>query len=73
MTTLTDKQAYAAMYHFLEQQWNRNNAYELRDILSFMSLLPDGSTADPAFAHDWQRAVDYAVRGGAAAPLKLTK
>jgi hypothetical protein len=72
MTMMTDKQAYAAMYHFLKEHWKRNNDYELRNLLSFMSLLPDGSSADPAMLHDWQKAVDYALKGGEADALKIT-
>lgn len=72
MVMMTDKQAYAAMYHFLDGHWKQNKAFELTDILSAMSLLPDGKPADPAFAHDWQEAVEYALKGGEAGALNIT-
>ena len=34
-----------------------------------MSLLEDGSPADPAIIADWQEAVEYALKGGEPAPL----
>jgi hypothetical protein len=36
-----------------------------------MSLLEDGSPADRAIVADWQQAVEYALKGGEAAPLEL--
>jgi hypothetical protein len=71
MSTMTDKQAYAAMYHFLEQHWKRTNTLEVGDLLSIMSLLPDGLPADPAINNDWRKAVEYALAGGEAGSLKL--
>jgi hypothetical protein len=70
MRSMTDGQAYAAMYYFLEDIWKRTNSEGLANLLSDMSLLPDGSPADPALTNDWQRAVDFALGGGE--PGKLT-
>ena len=59
------------MFHFLEEYWKRTHSVEIGDLLSFMSLLPDGSTADPAILGDWQKAVEYALTGGKAGDLHL--
>ncbi len=71
MSMMTEKQAYAAMFHFLEENWKRNNSFEVRDLLSAMSLLPDGSPADPAIINDWRQAIEYALRDGKAGSLTL--
>ncbi|MBS1910952.1 MAG: hypothetical protein JST22_03105 [Bacteroidetes bacterium] len=71
MKTMTDQQAYAAMYQFLLGYWERSNFLEVGDLLSIMSLLPDGSPADPAITDDWQQAVEYALQGGKAGSLEL--
>ena len=64
MTFMTEKQAYAAMFHFLEENWKRNRSLEVGAMLGLMSLLQDGSPADPAVWPDWHRAVEYALGGG---------
>jgi hypothetical protein len=68
---LTEDQAYAAMYYFLDQIWSRVNTMELVDVLSDMTLLPDGTLADPAVSEEWKEAVDYALNGGKAGVLEL--
>jgi len=71
MTMLTHKQAYAAMFHFLEGFWARTKSDDVGMLLSSMSLLQDGATADAAVEQDWQQAVDYALKGGEAGHLEL--
>jgi hypothetical protein len=71
MTIMTDEQAYAAMYHFLEQLYNSTKSDDLGGLLGGMSLLSDGSAADPAIQSEWQRAVQYALSGGKAGELTL--
>jgi len=73
MLTMTDKQAYAAMFRFIEERWERLKSDDLGQLLGEMSLLQDGSTADPAIKGEWQRAVDYALRGGEAGQLELKR
>ena len=68
---MTDKQAYTAMFHFLEQAYKRTGSNELGGILGGMSLLEDGSPADSAMTEDWRQAVEYALNGGKAGSLKL--
>jgi hypothetical protein len=72
MSMLTDKQAYTAMFYFLEKYWEINNSMEIRSLLSDMSLLSDGSTADPAMVSEWQKAVQYVLNGGQAGQQVLT-
>lgn len=71
MQVMTSKEAYAAMFHFLEQLHLRTRSDELGSLLGAMSILDDGSPADPAMTADWQKAVEYAVKGGDPAPLEL--
>ena len=68
---MTDKEAYAAMFYFLDQTYKRTGSGELGGLLGGMSLLADGSPADPAVARDWQEAVEYALKGGLPDSLKL--
>ena len=55
---LTTKEAYAAMYLFLGELYERAGYDQLGGILGGMSLLNDGTTADPAYWHDWLRMVE---------------
>ena len=71
MRMMTDEQAYAAMFYFLKQLWERTQSSDLGGFLGDMSLLQDGQTADPAVINDWSRAVDFALNGNKADTLKL--
>lgn len=68
---MTEQQAYAAMFHFLEQIYERTKSDDLAGLLGGMSLLTDGSPADPAITNDWHDAVEYALQGGKPKPLAL--
>mgnify|MGYP000919022278 CR=1 FL=1 len=67
---MTAEQAYLAMFHFLDRKFDAG-VRELADILGPMSLLPDGTPADPAFAQDWAEAVGQAISGKVSARLEL--
>lgn len=56
-STLTTREAYAAMFAFLEEIYQRTDSDELGSLLGGMTLLPDGGTADPAAWADWEAAV----------------
>ncbi|MGO9776719.1 MAG: hypothetical protein ACLPM3_09080 [Terracidiphilus sp.] len=71
MKTMTDKQAYAAMFHFLKQLYERTKSDDLGGFLGGMCMLQDGKTADPAVLHDWDEAVEYALKGGGPDSLQL--
>ena len=67
---LTQEQAYLAMFSFLDKQFALG-CEELGGILGSMSLLPDGTPADPALASDWRDAVVAAVSGQVGAKLSF--
>jgi hypothetical protein len=71
MHTITEKQAYAAMFYFIEQLYKHTKSDELGGLLSNMAILEDGSPADPAIIREWQEAVQYALKGGEAGSLTL--
>jgi hypothetical protein len=55
--SLTSKQAYAAMYLFLADMYEKGWR-DLGGLLGSMSLLGDGEPADRALAEDWEKAVE---------------
>lgn len=68
---MNDKQAYAAMFHFLEQRYLRAKSDDLGGLLGGMAMLQDGYPADPVIAKDSREAVQYALKGGTPGSLKL--
>jgi len=60
---ITIREAYAAMYCYLQRYYELTGADELGVLLGSMSLLPDGGSADPAAWSDWVKAVEE-VRAG---------
>jgi hypothetical protein len=54
---LSKREAYAAMFAFLEEIYQRTESADLGALLGGMSLLKDGGTADPAAWADWEAAV----------------
>jgi hypothetical protein len=71
MEMLTEDEAYLAMFAYLEYRWNIIKSPDLANCLSDMSLLPDGSSADPAIKHEWQEAVKLVKAGKVDASQKL--
>ncbi len=61
--TLSSKDAYAAMFAFLDCVYERTKSDDVGVLLGGMSLLPDGGTADPAAWADWEDAVRKVQRG----------
>jgi hypothetical protein len=57
MAMLTIKDAYLAMYRFMEIIADRDNLDEFNAMLGSMSFLQDGSTADSGMWWDWEQAV----------------
>jgi hypothetical protein len=53
---LTSKQAYLTMFEFLRRHYERGASDEIGGLLGGLSLLADGSTADPAIWPDWEEA-----------------
>lgn len=62
--SLTIRQAYQAMYSFLEEYYRLTHADEIGAMLGGLSLLPDGLPADPGFRQDWLNAVRRVVIAG---------
>lgn len=60
MKQLSVQEAYAAMFAFLENRYRLTKSDELGALLGRMSLLPNGSTADPAIWEDWLNTIEQA-------------
>jgi hypothetical protein len=69
--SLTTRQAYTAMFAFLEAIWQRTQSDELAALLGQMSRLKDGGTADPAVWADWEVAVRKVQAGAVDAAMRL--
>lgn len=57
---LTEKEAYAAMYAYLNALYESTKSDDLGGFLSDMSTLEDGTTADPAVWHECLECVNQA-------------
>ncbi len=69
---LTIDEAYAAMYRFLEHEYEMTGSDEIGGLLSSLSLLKEGGTADPAMWNDWIQAVNKVLNGDNDIELKIT-
>jgi hypothetical protein len=70
---LTIREGYAAMFDFLRGVYERTQSADLGVLLGGMSLLQDGSTADPAAWSDWEDAVRKVKEDAVSLDLKLHK
>lgn len=68
---LSTKEAYAAMFIFLVEIYNRTKSDDLGSLLGGMCLLDDGNTADPAAWNDWNEAIRRLKRGEHNLDIKL--
>jgi hypothetical protein len=71
MSELKEKSAYLAMFNFLEQYYVRTQDPSIGGLLGEISLLPDGSPADPAVISDWNEAVAKSIEGTVNASLSI--
>lgn len=71
MGNLSTKDAYLAMFAFLEHRYDMTKSDDLGALLGSMALLKDGGTADSAIWADWLEAVDKASSGRVGADLEL--
>lgn len=55
---LTEKEAYQAMFMFLDHFYSKTDSDELAWMLSSMSFLEDGRTADAAMWEIWLESID---------------
>jgi hypothetical protein len=60
---ITIKEAYAAMYAYLKTLYDMTGSDDLGGFLGSMSLLEDGTPADPGVWDDWMHAVQQAKHG----------
>lgn len=62
---LTPRQAYLIMFEFLWQYYQRGQSNEIGGLLGDLSLLADGSSADPAQLADWEIALSRVLEAEA--------
>lgn len=70
---MTEQQAYAAMFFFLDRLYDRTKSDELGGLLGSMSPLADGMPADPAIKEDWREAVAQVRQNQEPEQLSLKK
>lgn len=70
---LSPIQAYEAMYEYISRLYERTESADLAIMLSEMSFLEDGGTADSAAWYDWQECMQKAIDGNVDAKLKFRK
>ena len=74
MYKLLDKrEAYLAMFSFLEDYYKRTKSDEVGSILSGMCLMKDGKPMDPAYWDEWQEAVQRSLDGNVDAEMHLSR
>lgn len=71
MKSLSEHEAYAAMFAFLEHRYRLTESDELGALLGSMSLLPGGGTADPAIWEDWLNAIKEATSNNVKLNMEL--
>ena len=71
MKQLSEREAYTAMFAFLEHRYRLTEPDDLGALLGDMSLLPTGSTADPAIWDEWLNPIKEAKSGGVRVNLEL--
>lgn len=73
MEKITIKQAYEAMFLYLNKLYDRTKSDDLAGFLSSMSLLEDGAPADSAVWNDWLESVGRATTKSNDINLNLTQ
>jgi hypothetical protein len=61
---LSTREAYEAMFRFLEAHYDRTGSDELGALLGGLAIDEDGEPMDPAAWTDWLAAVRIATDGG---------
>ncbi len=57
MSEITSKEAFLAMFSFLEKHYDLTKSDDIGALLGSMSLLEDGVTADSAVWEEWQESI----------------
>lgn len=71
MQHLTEKEAYLAMFAFLEAHYASAQSEDIGALLGEMALLADGKPTDPAVASQWSKAILDAKSGQVSANLGI--
>ncbi|HEX2752706.1 MAG TPA: hypothetical protein VHP34_06310 [Alphaproteobacteria bacterium] len=71
MQEIPKKEAFLAMFAFLERRYETSQSDELGSLLGSMMLLTDGETADPAIWEDWCEAIRKVEAGEVSAHMEL--
>lgn len=70
---MNEKQAYLAMFSFLEDYYMRTKSDEIGAMLGAMSLASDGKPMDMAYWLEWERAIEKTISNSVDAEMHLTK
>ena len=73
MNETTTKEAYLAMFSFLENYYELTKSDDIGSLLGSMSLLQGGGTADPAIWKEWLEAIARMEKGKVDVELKFNK
>ena len=68
---MTPREAYLAMFSFLDEYYRIAPSNDLGGLLGSLSLLEDGQPADSAIADEWVSAIARAKEGSVCAILRL--
>ena len=63
MNELPDKNAYLAMYAFLESYFQRTRSEDVAALLADIGLLQHGGPAASAVTHEWREALERVAAG----------
>ena len=61
---LTDRQAYLAMFHFLEQYWKKTSNENVAELLGSLQINVDGLPMDLGMISRWDDAVEITFLDG---------
>ena len=69
---LTEKEAYLAMFSFLEDYYNRTHSDDVGSLLSGMCFMNDGMPMDSAYWHEWKHSVQKALENEVDAEVRFS-
>lgn len=70
---LNIRDAYMAMYKFLENEYELTGSDDIGGLLGGMSLLGDGKTADPSAWENWLNSISKVRQGDSYIGLDLNR
>ena len=68
---LSKKEAYLAMFSFLEDYYQRTQSDEIGSMLSGMCLMKDGKPMDAAYWEEWEQAIQKSINDTVDAAMRL--